>query len=238
MLPVSCPTLSADLSRYLQNQRQRAANWNSLQGVNGRRVKAALALAFYSKCGYCEQIEANTVDHFRPQAGDVAARWDWDNFVLACSSCQTYKHNQPPCNNENICMVNPRCDDPLHFLFFDLKTGAVTANPITPAARARGERTVQILGLDRRTVLQDERRRKLWDVLGHMLAVVNATSPIEETEAWDRLSLHLDTSAPFLGVLRQLLLIPNQYTPLINALRVRRPEFDTLVQAWCTPLAP
>lgn len=135
-------------------------------------------------------------------------------------------------------MVNPRSDDPLHFLFFDLQTGAVTANPVTPAAQARGERTIRILGFDRRTVLQDERRRKLWDVLGHILAVINAASPVEESEAWERLRLHLEPSAPLLGVLRQLLLTPNRYTPLIATLRVRRPEFDTLIQTWCLPLAP
>ena len=75
MLPVECPSLPVELAEYLAEQRRREAPWNSLyRPRKAAAIKQVLRTAFHEKCGYCEQIEAQTVDHFIPQAGNIDAR--------------------------------------------------------------------------------------------------------------------------------------------------------------------
>ncbi|MCB0053739.1 MAG: hypothetical protein KDE24_29815 [Caldilinea sp.] len=225
-----------NLAEYLAEQRRREAPWNSLyRPRKAVAIKQVLRTAFHDKCGYCEQIEAQTIDHYRPQARDIDARWDWDNFVLACTVCQSYKLAQEPFDEDGNWMVNPRIDEPMDYLFFDLATGTVVAQVTSTQNEARGTITIRILGLDRRSRLQDERRRKVLDVLAHALAVIRALSPQDEDTAWRALVDHLHVNAPYLGIIRQLLLTENRYAPIFTALRSKRPEFDSLISDWCSP---
>ncbi len=236
MLKVECPPLPAKLQSYLERQRQRNAPWRSLnESRSAREIKAALREAFHDKCGYCEQIEAQTVDHFVPQS-TPEARWNWDNYILACDVCQSRKHDKPPFDGQGRQMVNPRHDDPIRFRHFVFETGMVTPRPDTDETYARGRITIQLLDFDRRTRLQDERRRRLLDVLGIALRIVEPASVEDAEAAWQQLVDHLRPTAPYLGMVRQPFRIQNEYTPLVIALRQARPEIDEFIKEWCLPI--
>jgi len=236
MLRVECPPLPDTLQSYLEQQRQRNAPWRSLgESQPARAIKAALREAFHDKCGYCEQIEAQTVDHFVPQS-TPEARWRWDNYVLACDVCQSRKRDRPPFDDQGRRMVNPRHDDPIRFLHFVFETGLVTPRPDSDETYARGRITIQLLDFDRRTRLQDERRRRLLDVLGFALRVVQPASAEDAASAWQQLVDHLAATAPYLGMVRQLFCTQNDYTSIVTALRAVRPEIDEVNKEWCLTL--
>jgi len=89
MLRVNCPPLPNNLQAYLERQRDSDRPWNSLSRPRAaQQIKDRLRQAFHGKCGYCEQIEAQTVDHFWPQR-TREERWDWENFIFACNVCQS-----------------------------------------------------------------------------------------------------------------------------------------------------
>ncbi len=125
-------------AEYLPNSDGVNALEQSYRPRKAAAIKQVLRTAFHEKCGYCEQIEAQTVDHFIPQAGNIDARWDWDNLVLACTVCQSYKLAQQPYDEDGNRMVNPRIDEPMDCLFFDLETGSVVAQVTSTQNEARG----------------------------------------------------------------------------------------------------
>lgn len=237
MLRIDCPSLPPDLQAYLDNRCAQNSSWNSLSGsVAADQIKTYLSAAFHHKCGYCEKIEASTVDHFWPQSNDPSKRWQWNNFILACDECQRSKHAQLPIDAEGRWMVNPRVDEPLEFLYFDYVTGIVVPLPTSEETLARGRVTVERLGFDHRSMLNEERRCKLWDVLGYMVRIADPQSESDAQDAWQQLSYHLRPEAPYLGMIRQMILKPGEYAPIIEALRAQRPEFDDLIAEWCLPL--
>lgn len=236
MLKVECLPLPDHLQTYLDQQCQRSAPWRSLNNSRpAREIKAALYKSFHGKCGYCEQIEAQTVDHFVPQS-TPEMRWNWDNYILACDVCQSRKLARLPFDDHGRQMVNPRRDEPIRFLYFVFDTGVVTPRPDTAETLARGRITIQLLDFDKRTRLQDERRRRLLDILGLALRIVQPSSAEDAEAASRQLVDHLSPNAPYLGMVRQLLLTQNEYTPLVTALRKAQPEVDEVIARWCLPL--
>ena len=165
MLKVHCPDLPLGLQAYLDEKCAHESPWNSLRrSKDASRIKELLSDAFHGKCGYCEQIEAHTVDHFWPQA-DPAQRWIWQNFVLACSVCQSKKLDRLPVDDDGHQMVDPRLDEPLAFLYFEYDTGIVEPLPISEEGAARGRVTIERLALDHRPMLSKARRRKFWRII-------------------------------------------------------------------------
>lgn len=238
MLKVTCPPLEHPLQQYLNRRHQRDAAWNSLYGEPSSaqvKIKQTLRSVFHDKCGYCETIEAQTVDHFWPQ-NTAEKRWDWDNFILACDVCQSHKLARPPVDDQGYQMVNPRFDEPLHFLYIDFETGIIEPRPRSEESLARGRVTLDRLGLSQRTSLQDERRRKLGDVVHYILDVIEAPDEIAADAAWHHLVDHLRPSRPYLSIIRQLFLTQNRYHPLIDALKRLRPEIYEVIRDWCLPL--
>lgn len=69
------------------------------------------------------------------------------------------------------------------------------------------------------------------------MRIVQPKSAADAKDAWLRLVDHLQPGASYLGMIRQLVLRPNEYTPLIKALRAVHPEFDERMGVWCLPLS-
>lgn len=236
MLRVSCPPLEPPLQQYLNRQRQHQRAWNSLARTpSAVQIKNVLRGAFHDKCGYCDTVEAQTVDHFWPQ-NTADRRWDWDNFILACDVCQSHKLARPPADEQGHQMLNPRVDEPLLFLFIDFETGMVAPLPRSEESLARGQVTLDRLGLSQRASLQDERRCKFLDVLRYIMDMIEAPDDVATHAAWSHLVDQLRPGRPYLDIIRQLFLTPNDYSPLVDDLRGIRPEIDAVIGEWCLPL--
>jgi hypothetical protein len=149
-----------------------------------RTVKLALVAAHFSKCCYCETKHTDPdnfdVEHFRPKGGvrqphqlsdDLPGyywmRYQWTNLLLSCNPCnRRYKKTFFPLRNpserarshhdelarEQPLLIDPAAEEPRdHVRFLDDAPIALTA---------KGQMTIDVLGL-RRTSLGEDRRRRL-----------------------------------------------------------------------------
>jgi uncharacterized protein (TIGR02646 family) len=139
-------------------------------------VKNALRTAQYDKCALCESkvthIAWGDVEHFRPKSAyrqspdDPLVRpgyywlaYEWSNLLFCCQLCnQRFKRNHFPLTNpsrrakshnddianEEPLLINPAVEDPSKFLEFrENLIQAIGGN-------ARGERTIDVFGLNRK----------------------------------------------------------------------------------------
>lgn len=106
------------------------------------------------RCVYCEDSAGVEVEHFYPKDLYPDRVFEWENFVLACGSCNRSKSNkfavfrndsttmqrlnppdwpkgkEPPAGE--AVMINPREEDPVQFAVLDLiSTFKFVANPNT-----------------------------------------------------------------------------------------------------------
>jgi len=122
-----------------------------------QEIKSALRAEAHSKCSYCETYIAGAqyadIDHFRPISKHPLLAFEWRNLLYSCELCNEEKsdYGKP---DESI--INPSIDNPeseMTFHFTGLRHGWV--NPLT----LKGERTRDVLKLDRPDLLIDRRRR-------------------------------------------------------------------------------
>ena len=133
------------------------------------------------RCCYCErpymECSFNDVEHFRPKAsadrldGTVHAgywwlAWTWENLLFSCPNCNRSAKNdafplepgcvplaveeQPP-GKERPSLIDPCEEDPVLSIQFVLKGGHW--RPVGRNGSTRGERTVEVLKLDRADLL-------------------------------------------------------------------------------------
>ena len=99
-------------------------------------------------CSYCErQIETNlAVEHVQPKSVVSALILDWDNFLLACTNCNSTKGDTP------IQVVDyfwPDADNTLR-AFEYVRGGLIEPHPRLPPAMAlKAVATLTLTGLDR-----------------------------------------------------------------------------------------
>lgn len=241
MIKVDCPPLSDNARRTLARRRANASRWtirNPQRNRMDEEVTATLRDSFQGKCGYCEGVEAETIDHFWPQAGYADRIWVWENYIWACDACQRRKRSQPPHDITGHLMVNPREDEPLFFLRFEAETGKVVAVPVGGATEARGAYTIRLLQLDRRPDLDEERRLKQMQVVDLLVQLVDpASSPAQADRAWQRLQAELMPRRPYLAIIQQLFTLPSpDLQPLVEQLYRVRPESEALFRAFHRPV--
>ena len=127
-------------------------------------------------CNYCEQNEGTDIEHIKPKDWFPAKTFVWDNYLLACRTCNTdHKNNkiavfdgnnarldvqaEPP--NDDILLINPRVEDPMDFLWLNIIRGVFVAHPdLAQEFRAiqKAEYTIELLGLNLRNTLIESRK--------------------------------------------------------------------------------
>jgi hypothetical protein len=172
-----------DFNKYIDED-----NYNSRYKLDD--IKVILSDIYCHKCAFCEQrIEQVHVEHYRPKKenekqddshGYYWLAFSWDNLLIACPTCNTFKSSHFKIKNsrvvfdnkeENIkninslsslydiieqpLMVNPEVTEPIGYLIFsqDGKIGSEDE---------RFQYTIETCHLDR-TDLNDQRRKILED---------------------------------------------------------------------------
>jgi uncharacterized protein (TIGR02646 family) len=126
------------------------------------------------RCNYCEDSNANQVEHIYPKHFYPERCFVWENYCYACGPCNQPKSDlfalleeatgnevnlkdlpkdvAPP--NGRALLVNPRAEQPLDFLFLDTQN-TFRSVPFKEdrAGRRRAEYTIEILGLNSRNHL-------------------------------------------------------------------------------------
>lgn len=105
--------------------------------------------AFFSLCGYCEETCKGEVDHFRPKSKFPERVYLWDNWVLACHTCNAKKSEHWPSGGYvDPCATSPRAR-PESYFAFDTKTGEILPKSGLSAARRRkSARMIDDLGVN------------------------------------------------------------------------------------------
>ncbi len=150
-----------------------------------KSVKDLLIEIQYYKCCFCESkighISYGDVEHFRPKAGWVQDNenmnkpgyywlaYEWDNLLLSCEKCnQRYKKNLFPLidtatravsHNDDVAnevpfFLNPNFENVEEFITFNEEIPKGIDNTL------RGEKTIELLELDRE-LLNEQRRTVL-----------------------------------------------------------------------------
>lgn len=121
--------------------------WASFSGAareDIRRTLRAMATGL-ERCMYCEDGHGTDIEHFYPKSVYPARAFDWSNYLLACSECNSnYKRNQFPLDDGGEpLLIDPTQTDPKDHLEFSTTTGEFSSN--TP----RGAASVEIFRLNR-----------------------------------------------------------------------------------------
>jgi uncharacterized protein (TIGR02646 family) len=191
------------------------------------------------KCCFCESkighISYGDVEHFRPKAGWVQENesinkpgyywlaYEWDNLLLSCQLCnQRFKKNLFPLvdattrvvshidniANEVPLFLNPNVENVEEFITFneEIPKGIVDTY--------RGEKTIEILGLDRE--LLNEQRRTL---LNPIRDIYDLAKGYPETYA----ELKLEAKNKILKYYNQSLLDATEYASMLRAFFKKNP---------------
>jgi uncharacterized protein (TIGR02646 family) len=99
-------------------------------------------------CSYCERRINNNlaVEHIQPKAPHPELELNWDNFLIACTNCNSIK------GNDELTLNNyywPDRDNTAR-AFEYLDDGRVRVNPsINDVQKEQAQRTLELTGLDR-----------------------------------------------------------------------------------------
>ena len=139
------------------------------------------------RCMYCLDSHGSDIEHFRPKSLYPKRIFRWRNLLLCCTECGRFKGNQFPLNGKRPLLIDPSKEEPWRYLDFDPDTGNITArfDKQTNAYFPKGEKTVEILKLDRREAVAAGYRDthdKLCNIIQHFLEKSDKSSDILITE--------------------------------------------------------
>ena len=107
------------------------------------------------RCMYCLDSHGSDIEHFRPKAAYPKRMFRWRNLLLCCTECGRFKGNQFPLQGKRPLLIDPSKEEPWRHLDFDPDTGNLSArfDLQANAYNPKGEKTIEILQLDRREAL-------------------------------------------------------------------------------------
>ncbi|MCH7813832.1 MAG: TIGR02646 family protein [Planctomycetes bacterium] len=114
-----------------------------------RDFHKAVSEMFFGLCAYCEENDKGEVDHFRPKSRFPDQVYRWDNWVLACHTCNNKKSDRwPPGGYIDPC-AKSRSAQPESYFTFDTVTGELLPKPgLTAARRRKAVNMIRDLGLN------------------------------------------------------------------------------------------
>lgn len=92
---------------------------------------------------YCEDSLGTDIDHFYPKKRYPHRAFRWDNYLLACSHCNSnLKRERFPFINRKPALLNPTADDPSEHLAFLPTSGEFVATGV------KGQPSIDVFGLN------------------------------------------------------------------------------------------
>jgi uncharacterized protein (TIGR02646 family) len=148
--------------------------WDNKHRESFKAVRAELhaMCSGEDRCMYCEDSAADEIEHVRPKNLYPEHTFRWENYLVACGPCNGPKEDHFPILSETtgrivdgsrkrdapvvppevgrMMLLDPRRDDPAHFLFLDLADSFhfVPQPRRGCVARARAWKTIEVLHLN------------------------------------------------------------------------------------------
>jgi uncharacterized protein (TIGR02646 family) len=233
------PILSQDVRNHLaqltdrvrqavDDQAKAKALWKNKNKTTFGKIRKILKemASGLERCMYCEDSHGTDIEHFWPKSKYPARAFDWLNYLLACSTCNSnFKRTQFPLDgNDAPLLIDPSVDDPHDHLQLSPSTGKYVS------VGDKGDQSIIVYGLDR--YLLEQARCDAWvSIQLHIEAYDDAVSAGDQALAnrLQAVTCNLQQS----GVLIELLHVANGHHGH-NLLRPRclaaiqsRPEIQT-----------
>jgi hypothetical protein len=125
---------------------QAVKGWKTFRGKARAEVLDQLQqmCSGLERCMYCEDSMATDIEHFRPKAVYPGVAYAWDNYLLACSHCNSNnKRDQFPVKGGRPLLVDPTAVDPFEHIALSPTTGVYVALDDVGAA------SIEVFGLNR-----------------------------------------------------------------------------------------
>ncbi len=151
-------------------------------------------------CNYCEQNEANDIEHIDPKSFFPESTFKWENYLLACKQCNSaYKldkcfvldgignlhlttRGQEPSFKINA-LINARTENPCDFMILNMQDFTFEIlDDLTTNNLHKAEKTIQILALNERATLKHGRKNistYIYQRLDLLVKIHSATSTQE-----------------------------------------------------------
>jgi uncharacterized protein (TIGR02646 family) len=128
------------------------------------------------RCCYCEDARGEDIEHFRPKKFYPDVAFQWDNYLYACSACNSNAKRDrfavfdaggsrqdliraknvlavPPLAGDSV-LINPRYEDPQYFLRIEFNTFQfLPRRGLNQRDEERARYTIEILQLNTRSEL-------------------------------------------------------------------------------------
>jgi uncharacterized protein (TIGR02646 family) len=207
-LPLSAQALAflrerSDAVSKADNPRALAGRFWELQDNKAFREIREVLLQMASgveRCMYCEDSAASAIDHFWPRSDYPERAFDWLNYLLACSICNSnFKRDRFPLDEHGQPLLfDPTAEDPLGHLELTPTTGTLATK--TP----KGSWSILVYGLNR-TALEIG-RANTWILLEELLVRYSHALRTGKAQRAARIE-HTVRNHPFAGVLTSLIRI-------------------------------
>lgn len=141
------------------------------------------------RCMYCEDSRGTDIEHFWPKRDYPDKLFDWDNLLLVCSGCNRKKNARFPLDHVGRpLLLDPTADDPWTHLFYEPRTGLVTARRTAGGTDdAKGARTLEVLDVLDHEAIAEGRRRATRNLERAVSAFLTAEAASPDAEGRTRL---------------------------------------------------
>jgi uncharacterized protein (TIGR02646 family) len=150
-----------------------------------------------ARCMYCEDSQGSDIDHFHPRNSHPNLAFEWTNYLLACSICNSnFKRDQFPvgCDGSPL-LIDPTAEEPLDHL-------VLTSQGRIRGLSEKGRRSIEVFELERELLVLG--RMDAWNALALFLTrYAEAVNDDRQDEA--RKITELVRRYPFASVLVHLL---------------------------------
>lgn len=170
--------LSASTQTFLEERTQRVASskdaqrlWNQRDNAAFHEIRAVLKsmTTGRERCMYCEDSAATDIEHFWPKSKYPERAFCWDNYLLACSDCNSnYKRAKFPLDENGApLLIDPTAEDPREHLTLSVKTGKYRPKTRGGQESHKGTVSIEVFGLGRD--LLEKGRQDAWAVIPELL---------------------------------------------------------------------
>jgi uncharacterized protein (TIGR02646 family) len=200
--------------------------WQGRSRVHFQAIRGVLQemCSGNERCMYCEDSAGAHIDHFRPRSVDPLSSFAWENYLLACSVCNSnYKRDEFPTNSDGEpLLLNPTVDEPRDHLALSPGTGRYL--PVEESRK--GPESIRVFGLNR--AILETARRDAWRIFELGIIAYGRAHDAGESSRASEIAGTL-SRLPCTGVLKTLIaVIRDTELDLVDAecreVCTRRPE--------------
>ena len=184
--------------------------WGTKGGTEGKKAfeeikDMLISMCIYVEiCNYCEQSEANDIEHISPKSFFPNMTFVWKNYLLACKQCnsglkldkcfvmdssgkifETLRGQEP--SHKQIAFINPRVENPNDFMYLNMETYKFDIFPwLENTEKNKAQSTIDILQLNNRATLikaRESAKGHYYDKLERLARVLETKNKTQMAKA-------------------------------------------------------